>query len=75
MARLVCYDQSLQCRHNEHDGVTNHQRVGCFVQSFLQALIKENMKAPRHWSLWGEFTVDRWISLAKAIDTETLSIL
>ena len=23
--------------------------------------IKENMKAPRHWPLWGEFTGDRWI--------------
>ena len=22
---------------------------------------KENIKAPRHWSLWGEFTGDRWI--------------
>ena len=21
----------------------------------------ENIKAPRHWSLWGEFTGDRWI--------------
>ena len=26
-----------------------------------QAQIKENIKAPRHWPLWGEFTGDRWI--------------
>ena len=31
------------------------------VYSFVQAQIKENIKAPRHWSLWGEYTGDRWI--------------
>ena len=25
----------------------------------------ENIKAPRHWSLWGEFTGDRWIPRTK----------
>ena len=24
----------------------------------IQAQIKENIKAPRHWPLWGEFTGD-----------------
>ena len=28
------------------------------------AQIKENMKAPLHWPLCGEFTVDRWIPRA-----------
>ena len=28
---------------------------------FYQAQIKENIKAPRHWSLWREFTGDRRI--------------
>ena len=32
-----------------------------FTQPFIQAQIKENIKAPRHWPLWGEFTGDRWI--------------
>ena len=27
--------------------------------------IKENTKAPRHWPLCGEFTVDRWIPRTK----------
>ena len=27
----------------------------------IQTQIKENMKAPRHWPLCGEFTGDRWI--------------
>ena len=32
-----------------------------FTQLFIQAQIKENIKAPRHWPLCGEFTGDRWI--------------
>ena len=27
-----------------------------FIYLFIQAQIKENIKAPRHWPLWGEFT-------------------
>ena len=30
-----------------------------FTQLFIQAQIKENIKAPRHWPLWGEYTGDR----------------
>ena len=29
-----------------------------FAQPFVQAEIKENIKAPRHWPLLGEFTGD-----------------
>ena len=32
-----------------------------FTQSFIQTQIKENIKAPRHWPLCGEFTGHRWI--------------
>ena len=32
-----------------------------FTQSFIQALIKETIKAPRHWPFLEEFTDDRWI--------------
>ena len=32
-----------------------------FTQPIIQAQIKENIKAPRHWPLCGEFTGDRWI--------------
>ena len=32
-----------------------------FTQPFIQAQIKENLKAPPHWPLCGEFTGDRWI--------------
>ena len=27
-----------------------------FTQPFIRVQIKENIKAPRHWPLWGEFT-------------------
>ena len=40
----------------DHDGVSNHQPHGCFTQPFIQTQIKENIKAPRHWPLCGEFT-------------------
>ena len=33
-----------------------------FTQPFIRVQIKENIKAPRHWPLCGEFTGDRWIS-------------
>ena len=47
----------LQWRHNECDGVSNHQPHDClFTQAFIQVQINENTKAPRHWLLCGEFT-------------------
>ena len=33
----------------------------CNAQRFIQAQMKENMKALRHWLLCREFTRDRWI--------------
>ena len=36
-----------------------------FTRAFIQTQIKENIKAPRHWPLWGESTNDRWIPLTK----------
>ena len=33
--------------------------------AFIQAQIKENIKAPRRWPLWGEFTGDWWIPRTK----------
>ena len=39
--------------------------LAMFTQTFIQAQIKENTKAPRHWPLCGEFTDDRWIPRTK----------
>ena len=36
---------------------------GCLLNLFVQAQIKENIKVPRHWLLWGESTGARWIPL------------
>ena len=65
---------SLQWRHNEHDGVSNHQPPDCLTQPSIQAQIKENIKAPRHWPLWGEFTGDRWTPRTRASNAENVSI-
>ena len=39
--------------------------VSLFTQPFIQMQIKENINAPRHRPLWGEFTSDRWIPRTK----------
>ena len=36
-----------------------------FAQALIQAQIKENIKAPRRWPSWGEFTGDWWILRTK----------
>ena len=33
-----------------------------FFQPFIQTQIKENIKAPRHEPLWGEFTGDIFVT-------------
>ena len=43
------------------------------VYSFVQAQITENIKAPRHWPLWGEFIGDRWSSRTKTRNVENIS--
>ena len=44
----------LRWHHNGHDSVSPASRL--FTQPFIRAQIKENIKAPRHWPLCGEFT-------------------
>ena len=62
---------SLQWRHNGHDGISNHQLHDCLLNRFFfQVQIRENIKALRHWPLWGEFTGDRWIPLHKGPVTQ-----
>ena len=56
---FVIYNENIQWRHNELDGVSNHQRLDCLLNRFVQAPIKENMTVLRHWPLWGEFPTQR----------------
>ena len=51
-----------QWRHNERYGVSSSR---LFTLPFIQAQIKENIKALRHWPLCGEITGHRWIPLTK----------
>ena len=45
-----------------------------FTQSFIQTQIKENIKAPRHWPLCGEFTGTRKFPAQRASYAENVSI-
>ena len=52
---------SLLWRHNWRNSVSNHQHHDCFLKRLFRRSSKQtNIKAPRHWPLWGEFTGDRW---------------
>ena len=57
--------KSLQWRHNERDGVSNHQPHDCLLNRLFKAQIIENIKAPRHCPWCGKFTGDRWIPRTK----------
>ena len=54
-------DGTLQSRHNGHLGVSTHQPHHCLLNRLFWRRSKKNIKAPRHWPLWGEFTGDLWI--------------
>ena len=54
-----------QWRHNERSGVSNHQPHDCLRNRLFRCRLKENIKAPRNWTLWGEFTGNRWIPRTK----------
>ena len=41
----IIFSISLQWRHNKRDGFSNNQ---LFTQTFVQAKMKDNIKAPRH---------------------------
>ena len=55
----------LQWRHDGRDGVSNHQPDDCLLNPLFKRRSKKNIKAPRHWPLWGEITGDRWIPRTK----------
>ena len=57
---------TLPWRRNGHGGVSNHQTHHCLLNRLFRVQIKENIKAPRHWLLCGEFTGDRWIPGTKS---------
>ena len=46
-----------------------------FTQMFIQAQIKENIKAPRHWPLWGEFIVTGKSPAQRASNVENIYLM
>ena len=58
--RVAHYGDVIMCRMASQ--ITSLTIV---YSPFIQSQIKENIKAPRLWSLWGEFTDDRWIPRKK----------
>ena len=48
--------------------------LALYIQSFIQAKIKENIKAPHHWPLCGEFTGDSEFPAQMASNSENVSI-
>ena len=62
---LQAISYPLQWRHNERDGVSNHQPYDWLPNRWFKGHFKENIKAPRHWPLCGEFTGDWWIPQQK----------
>ena len=46
-----------------------------FTQPFDQAQIKENIKAPRRWPLWVEFTGEFPAQSASNADRESVSVI
>ena len=62
--------RTLQWRNNEHDGVSNHRHHNCSLKHLSRQGQRKNIKVPRHWSLWGDFTGDRWIPRTKASNAE-----
>ena len=56
------------------DSVSNHQPHHCLPNRLFKAQIKENIKAPRHWPLWGEFTRDGEFPAQRASNAENVSI-
>ena len=54
----------MQCLPNGADKF-HYSYVIMGAKLFVQAQIKENIKAPRHWPLCGGFTSDQWIPCTK----------
>ena len=51
----------LWWRHNGHAMASQFTSLTIVYSTVYSGARKENIKAPRHWPLCGEFTGDRWI--------------
>ena len=60
---MIAY--TLQWRHNERDGVLNHQPRNCLLNGIYSGSDPRKHQTSRHWPVWWEFTCDRWIPRTK----------
>ena len=61
------HDLSVRHYNNGIISTMASQITGVWIvySMFVHEQIKENIKAPRHWPFWGEFTGDQWIPRTK----------
>ena len=72
----------LKWRHNERDGVSNHQPHDCLLNLLFRGKEKnnnnkkpqQNIKAPRHWPLCGDSPVTGEFPAEMASNAENVSI-
>ena len=65
--------------HRYSDGIISAMasQITCassVCSSVCSGADQRNIKAPRHWPLWGESTGDRWFPSQRASNTENVSI-
>ena len=65
---------SLQWRHNDHDGVSNHQPHGCLLNRLFRRRSKKTSKPRVTRLLWGEFTGTGEFPAQRASYAENVSI-
>ena len=79
MQKLSCARVSWEIPEHYDDVIMTTLRLKSpasrlFTQSFIQAYIKENIKAPPHWPLCGEFTGTDEFPAQRASNAENVSI-
>ena len=65
---MICDSNILEIHYNDvimSAMVSQIASLTIVSQAFIQAQIKENIKAVRHWPLCGDVTSDRWIPSTK----------
>ena len=62
---------NLVCQSGWHGALS---AVRTRARHSIPSQTKENIKAPRHWPLWGEFAGDRWIPRTKGSNAEDVYI-
>ena len=61
----TCHWRYITMMSHHCHGILSQQQLCCLFNSLYQANYNENIKAPRCWSLCGEFTCPRWIPHTK----------